>query len=398
VNNKFISSTLAVILTAITLPAMASSKDHHDFTFKNSGTSVQLVDKHGSSEDLIDLSGNDDGKNHKITLSDGSEINVLGETSKQNKKSSLYAISSSDEVTILGESELGQNELSIDGSVIDSNLTGSYKKVLNNDNKSHEIVLRQHRDLSESEVKKLENKNANPAEYENVTALSLAIQPVLLAAAPLPTFTRIRYQTFIADQYADYPLIGCDPVDTFPGLDTKFVGNNRSFNPLTSNNKTLLDFHLNWSTLSTDTVVRQVGETQVVYVDPNNPSRVFGGEVRQASSTGMHIWWGPQNIRNSSAIQVTLHHDITNPFCEASHLVDGIYYDVNLLAYRAGSYVLDGIVRKVPSHEMYIRDSESTSFTTIMRYNLVTFECLNTLYRLTSTTCEGYVFKQGTIW
>ncbi len=243
----------------------------------------------------------------------------------------------------------------------------------------HEFVYQR---LEENKV-----SAADPNGYSAITSAVLVTSPTLLIIAPDPaTYTRFRYQTFISEAYVPVPTdIFCPGAPDKAGYGSYFTGDNRGFSAGSTQNKTALDFKFDWLNLTVNSVSKYVGPTRVVYFNAVTGA-LLSGPSATASTSGMSVTL----VGSPSATKMTarLKHDIGNPLC----ISKGIFYDLTISAMRTGSYTVSGQVQKVPNHEFYVRDSNSSTWTTIYRYENVGFHCLIPL-----TYCEDPVTKTGAI-
>lgn len=182
-----------------------------------------------------------------------------------------------------------------------------------------------------------------------------------LAATPANA-TVLRYQTFIPFQWVPVPSLGCNTslLYTYTGLMYEYGGNNRSYDPTTTNNKTAMQVNVDWVG-QTVTVNKSVGDTNIY--STNGITRTLIGHPN-AGTSGMQATYG---TFYANSLYIHLTHDIANPDCPAAN---GIYYDVSGQIFRTGGYSLSGQFRQAPNHEFYIRDSNTQRWDYIYRSDI----------------------------
>ena len=175
------------------------------------------------------------------------------------------------------------------------------------------------------------------------------------SASPLATKTVFRYQTFI-------PMATVTPLAkacfiSFPDKPIDhFSGDDRSYGPTASSFRTRLDATIDWSTGSVSGA-RHVGQTHA-FVD--NHDGTFSEYRQTAENTSMSV---TDNGTTSSSAHFTLDQDVGNPFCPSN----GIYVHVNVNVAKSGAYSMYGSRIMVPTHEVYIKDSDDISWTPVLK-------------------------------
>lgn len=208
------------------------------------------------------------------------------------------------------------------------------------------------------------------------------------AATSWPTTTNLRYQTFIPNVNVPAPAAGvCNPID---GMDYRFAGDNRSFNANASSFRSRFDVNIHWST-GTTSAIRLVGQTRREVYDSATASWFFDA-TKTASNSGMT--YTALSGQSSTFTSFNMHHEVRNPLCVAS-LTNAIYYDLDFDVYRSGTFVISGVTILVPNHELYIRDSDTTAWTTIFQRSTKTMDCLSPIYALLGT-CSKTLSTTGT--
>jgi hypothetical protein len=209
--------------------------------------------------------------------------------------------------------------------------------------------------LSHFTVISYQIENPSSAKPSDVSATFTAL------AAALPSTTTLRYQTFIADEFVPDPPVGCIPPNVFAWPKFYYSGNNRSFGPGNTANKTLLQVDIDWASESMS-YTRYVQSTRL-YGSVLNGPKVF---VASLTADVADIYAALYEPIASSRAHVHLHQDIHNPFCASL----GIYFDISGYVYRSGNYYLHGDFRQVPNHEFYTRDSLNAGWQVIYRADI----------------------------
>jgi hypothetical protein len=205
--------------------------------------------------------------------------------------------------------------------------------------------------------------------------LSTVDAEAAIAATPLPTRTRFRYQTFIPEYETDAPPVVCSPISTGDYLlIANFLGDNRSWNPDSDSFKTRSDVVVDWAAGGSLTPEFSVGETSLVleYIFPFGVGNKTVVEKRIAADDSMKL---EKRVMSSSYVSFKISSDVSNPFCFGP-LVNGIFYEFAFSVYRDGEYTIKGSMIKVPSHEFYTRNNISPSWRTLFRFSNQGFQCL----------------------
>jgi hypothetical protein len=186
-------------------------------------------------------------------------------------------------------------------------------------------------------------------------------------ASPAATSTTLRYQTFIPAAYAKAPEVGC----SYRGADGfYFRGDNRSYSAGASSSRTRFDTTVNWASPSISSV-RTVGPT-TVYQLANASYRAVA--TTTAPKTSMVLT--PQSA-NSTTAKFNIRQNVANPYCTSN----GIYFDFDVTITRAGGYYLTGKRLRAPSHEVFIKDSDATPWTSVFQQPALAFpDCLIPVY------------------
>jgi hypothetical protein len=230
------------------------------------------------------------------------------------------------------------------------------------------------RPLSMSQVSLIQDETtksraaANPSDFEYVDSIGLKIaanDSVLekAQASSSATSTIFRYQTFIPQLYVSAPAVGCSASSY---ADEYFVGDNRGFGVSSTSYRTRLDATVNWST-GTVSGYRDVGTTYVVQLYNGSYNPVAH---QTAPNTSMTV----DDLGTSTTkAAFRMKQNIANPFCNSN----GLYFDINVYISRSGGWSLNGTRLRVPNHEIYIKDSDAPSWTTVMQDPYLYFaECL----------------------
>lgn len=205
--------------------------------------------------------------------------------------------------------------------------------------------------------------------------LSASDTMAAFAASPLPTRTRLRYQTFIPEYDTDAPPLVCAPISTGDYiLITNFLGDNRSWNPDSESFKTRSDVVIDWGAGGSITPEFSVGETSLVleYIFPFGVGNTTVVQKRTAADDSMKL---ERKVMSSSYVSFKISSDVSNPFCFGP-LVNGIFYEFAFSVYRDGVYTIKGSMIKVPSHEFYTRNNVDPSWRTLFRFTNQGFQCL----------------------
>jgi hypothetical protein len=186
-------------------------------------------------------------------------------------------------------------------------------------------------------------------------------------ASPAATSTTLRYQTFIPAAYAKAPEVGC----SYRGADGfYFRGDNRSYSAGASSSRTRFDTTVNWASPSISSV-RTVGPT-TVYQLVNASYRAVATTTAPKNSMVLT----PQSATSTTA-KFNIRQNVANPYCTSN----GIYFDFDVTITRAGGYYLTGKRLRAPSHEVFIKDSDATPWTSVFQQPALAFpDCLIPVY------------------
>ncbi len=224
--------------------------------------------------------------------------------------------------------------------------------------------------------------------YESVAIIGLTssnepgASESVAVATPNASSTTLRYMTFIPNAYVAAPSVGC----TYSGdFDYYFKGDNRTYSSVATTYRTKFDVLVNWGNQSV-TSTRTVGSTKV-YQLANGVYSLKSTDT--ASSSAMKLT--PTSASLTQA-KFNMRQDVANPFCSSN----GIYFDLDVTVNRSGNYSIIGDRLQVPSHEIYIKDSDVTAWKTILRDASLYFpECLTPIVS-TALGCLEQTQKSGT--
>lgn len=234
----------------------------------------------------------------------------------------------------------------------------------------------------------MQNENpdvASPAlvsAFENIEILGLDISPTGITsissdaanASPSATSTTLRYQTFIPEAYVPAPPAGC----SYYGSPYYYKGDSRSFSTSTAATyRTKFDVTVSWTTPAISSS-RIVGQTKVFKYANGTYTQV---DFATASSSSMVLT--TQSVSSTKAVFKTSQ-DVHNPFCIFSN---GIYFDLNVTINRSGTYSISGLRLKVPNHEIYIKDSDQSTWTGMLQAPYLYFEECLTPITSTAKNC-----------
>ncbi len=181
--------------------------------------------------------------------------------------------------------------------------------------------------------------------------------------------TYLRYQTFIPDPYVDAPIIECTPDYRKKYL---FAGDYRNFDPASNDFRTRFQVTVDWVNSGNITYSRAVGETRRYEADAQGNPKLPTLDTAKASTAGMEL---TTHSRSSTLVHYELSHSVTNPMCSGT-LADSISYNTDVWIARSGSYTITNSFRRVPNHELYLKDSDEQNWTAIMQESYVDMGCL----------------------
>lgn len=198
---------------------------------------------------------------------------------------------------------------------------------------------------------------------------SNSMAAITTLAISQPTYSILRYVTFIRDKFVPTPSIGCLP------FGTHFLGNDRNYNPYATaqDSKTILTAKVDWVN-RTGQYWAYVGPTTMVTHIPDTDTYI-PTFYSQASSDG--LWVESITPITSSSADIRMHVSAANPDC----LGLPIYANLHVILKRTGSYTITGRVRFVPYHEFYRYQDNTDTWLTIYRKSISSlgFDCFNPL-------------------
>ncbi|WP_172955970.1 hypothetical protein [Rhodoluna limnophila] len=201
-------------------------------------------------------------------------------------------------------------------------------------------------------------------------------------ASPLGNATTLRYQTFIPAQYMKAPLAGCQ----YSGAYDYYKGDNRSFSTSsTASFRTRFDVSVTWASSALSSL-KTVGRTHV-YRLVNGSYLPIDDDIASKESMVMT----PISTTQTKAV-FRFRQDVGNPFCASN----GIFFDLTATIYRSGSYSLKGTRLRVPNHEIYIKDSDESAWTIILRDPYLDFAGCLTPVLSGVIGCEVDTYEWGT--
>jgi hypothetical protein len=199
------------------------------------------------------------------------------------------------------------------------------------------------------------------------------------AATALPASTLIRYTTFIPNFSVDAPSIVCTPAD---GRTYRFLGDNRGPSPTATSFKTRFDVRVNW-TLDTKTITKSVGQTKRQVYISSTQSWVPSEYATASTASMIFASLAPQS---NGYTKFKMKQDVLNPLCN-DFFTNGIYFDFDVSVYQTGSYTIAGVALLAPDHELYVKDSDSTTWTTVFNRPTKSMSCLaDGFYHLSDCT------------
>lgn len=200
------------------------------------------------------------------------------------------------------------------------------------------------------------------------------------AAAGLPDYTVMRYQTFIPESSVPAPLFGvCSETDA----EYRFLGDSRSFSATSSSFRTRFDVRVNWVNNSAISPTRTVGITTRERKSSATSPWQFNGTMMGSNDTMSLTILTPAT---SNHAHFRIRQDVKNPYCW-NFLTNGIFADFEVSIWRAGSYSFEGTFLKAPSHEMYLKDQDNTSWEVLMQSPTLSMNCLIPL--VSGIACNG---------
>jgi hypothetical protein len=199
------------------------------------------------------------------------------------------------------------------------------------------------------------------------------------AATGLPDSTLVRYTTFIPNFSVEAPFLACTPADD---RSYRFLGDNRGANPTATSFRTRFDVRVNW-TLDTKTITKSVGQTKRQVYISSSQSWVPSEYATASTASMIYTSLSPQS---GGYAKFNMRQDVLNPLCNDFY-TNGIYFDFDVSLFQSGSFSFGGTALLAPDHELYIKDSDSTSWTTVFNRPTKTMNCLaDGLYHLLGCT------------
>jgi hypothetical protein len=213
---------------------------------------------------------------------------------------------------------------------------------------------------------------------------SLVGADVAYGAQNLPSATRLRYQTFIRDQYVEVNASSdCIPFLTF-GKRHAFGGDGRDFNADSEQYRTRFDVRVDWLANGNQVAQTSVGQSKTFEWNDSLPGiekwQLTGTKTQSTSGMGL-----TSILESSNLAHFQMVHNISDPFCV---WVNPITYNLDVFISRSGTYTITGTRNRVPDHEVYIRTDVNPSWSTIyQRYNY-SYNCLWPIY--SDSNCTSY--------
>lgn len=352
-------------------PYEASASKHEVAWIERDSSGTAHIHSNAGRKYLKDPSANPGQTMRTVFEEDTGTYGVFSRSSLSDKRKAVLVESSDANLTISWDfaNPMAEVSVSVDGEKL-GKFNAKFSKTFRTSkpNTSHEIKVVQMadnpRDSTSSTIEALNIVLPGLTQGSGVAA------PTILAS-PLPSYSILRYNTFISDDYVAAPKYPSCNVGTLNDPNTYFFnGNNRDYNPTSASSKTMQSVTINWNSFSTSGSVR-VGPSHV-YV-----FTLFGYQylmTMQAPSTGIYYErYGP--VTGTALIH--MHGEATNPWCP---LAKPIKYDLSGGLERSGSYSFSGTLTRVPNHEFYLTDSTRSSWSTIFRADIdpaQNFNCLN---------------------
>lgn len=195
---------------------------------------------------------------------------------------------------------------------------------------------------------------------------------VAYGAESLPSATRLRYQTFIRAKYVEVDSSSnCIPWLTW-GTRHAFGGDNRDFNPDSSQYRTRFDVRIDWLAGGSQVALTSVGQSKTYEwndILAGSDKWQQTGEKTQ-STAGM----GLTSISETpSLVHFKMDHNISDPFCL---WVNPVSYNLDVYISRSGTYTITGNRNRVPDHEVYIRTDVKPTWTVIYQRETYSYNCL----------------------
>ena len=178
---------------------------------------------------------------------------------------------------------------------------------------------------------------------------------ISLSSTPYFSF---RYGTFIPDYKVPNP---------FPwGSGTYFLGNNRSFDKLSTNSKTLQNIDVTFDQPSYSTYNQRTSVDSTTIVDGNNNEVWHGQAVCTPSNGAFDLYLMSPNSYGTDLKQFGAGADCGIPYYDWLSPDITYYYDAWIE--RDGDWRVQGSHDQAPSHEFYIYDRAIGDYTTIFQH------------------------------
>ncbi|MBP1991595.1 hypothetical protein [Paenibacillus eucommiae] len=170
-----------------------------------------------------------------------------------------------------------------------------------------------------------------------------------------------RYMTFIPDARVPIPFIG--------GLGYYFLGNNRGFNVLSESYKTQQNIDVTFDEPSYSTYNQRTGVGETVIVDEGWVYQDADTVVCTPSNGKYKLYLLAPNSYGTDLKQFGAGASCGIPFFDNFTPDIDHYYDAWIE--RDGDWRVKGSHDKAPSHEFYIYDRSSSSYTTIFQHSVL---------------------------
>lgn len=186
------------------------------------------------------------------------------------------------------------------------------------------------------------------------------------ASAATVDKTRFRYQTFIPT--ATTPSKMCFPVYYIDPRATAYLfkGDNRSFDHSPATSKTRHDVIADWNSGGNLTGTPGVGWSHLLVY---SNSTLLSDNTLRATTDNMSM---TVSYESSTASAFHLHNDTQNPFCGLSN---GIFYDIDVVLHRNGTYSVSGVALNAPNHEIWLQDVGTGVWSPVM-FKTGNMDCL----------------------
>ena len=168
--------------------------------------------------------------------------------------------------------------------------------------------------------------------------------------------TLFRYQTFIPSATTPSNMCFLPQYLDFRANGYVFKGDNRGFDPTPTTSRTKHDVTADWNSGGNLTGYKAVGWSHLlVYAG----STLLSDNLLKAGSENMTA---TVTYESSSASAFHMHNDTKNPFCA---LANGIFYDIDVVLHRNGTYSVSGTALNAPDHEIWLQDVATGSWSPI---------------------------------